>query len=78
MQRLLNGTGRITSALLEDDGEDLDKMSDGLQLPLPVHPPEVVCGGPDYASKVQFLLQLNLRTSTRRERESNDDVLSFH
>lgn len=73
----MTGTGRIASALLEEDGEDLERLSEGLQLPLPIHPPEVVCGGPDYSRKVQFLLQLNLRTSTRREKESNEIFLNI-
>ena len=68
MQRLLKGNG-ITSALLVEDGNELEKFSEGLHLPLPEHTPEVVCGGPDYSGKVQFLRELKLKATTRRERE---------
>lgn len=72
LQRLLNGTGKITSALVEDDDGDVSKIPNELQLPLPDHPPEIVCGGTDYSSKVQFLLELELKASTRREREDSE------
>lgn len=68
LQRLLKGTG-ITSAFLIEDGDEMERFSDGLQLPLPGHSPDIVCGGPDYSGKVQFLREVELKATTRRERE---------
>ncbi|XP_034246780.1 uncharacterized protein LOC117648378 [Thrips palmi] len=72
LQRLLNGSDRMASALLEDSDDHLEQSANGLLLPLPTHPPEVVCGGTDYPSKVQFLRELELKTTTRREREDSE------
>lgn len=72
LQRLLNGSDRMASALLEDADDHLEQSANGLLLPLPAHPPEVVCGGVDYSSKVQFLRELELKATTRREREDSE------
>lgn len=59
----------MASALLEEFDDHLEQSANGLLLPLPTHPPEVVCGGTDYSSKVQFFRELELKAATRREKE---------
>ncbi|KAJ1519411.1 hypothetical protein ONE63_004703 [Megalurothrips usitatus] len=72
LQKLLNSKGRLAPALLEVGTDVAASLSEDLQLPLPTATPRDVFEDGGRPGKAEFLLQLDLRATSDREREDSE------